>query len=45
MIMRYDTRDKKARALTAAGYMQPSFSPDGSYFAATRTTALAARTS
>ena len=39
MIMRYDTRDKKARALTAAGYMQPSFSPDGSYFAATRTTA------
>ena len=38
--MRYDTRDKKARALTAAGYMQPSYSPDGSYFAATRTTAL-----
>ena len=40
MIMRYDTREKKARALTAAGYMQPSYSPDGSYFAATRTTAL-----
>jgi dipeptidyl aminopeptidase/acylaminoacyl peptidase len=40
VIMRYDTRQKKARALTAAGYMQPSYSPDGRYLAATRTTAL-----
>ena len=40
VIMRYDTRDKKARPLTAAGYMQPSYSPDGRYVAATRTTAL-----
>jgi Tol biopolymer transport system component len=40
LIMRYDTREKKSRALTAAGYMQPSYSPDGSYLAATRTTAL-----
>jgi Tol biopolymer transport system component len=38
VVMRYDTREKKARALTAAGYMQPSYSPDGRYFAATRTT-------
>ncbi len=40
VIMRYDTRQRKARALTAAGYMQPSYSPDGRYLAATRTTAL-----
>lgn len=40
VIMRYDTVDKKARALTAPGYMQPAFSPDGRFFAATRTTAL-----
>ena len=40
VIMRYDVRAKKARALTAAGYMQPSYSPDGRYMAATRTTAL-----
>jgi Tol biopolymer transport system component len=40
VIMRYDTREKKSRALTAAGYMQPSYSPDGAYLAATRTTAL-----
>jgi Tol biopolymer transport system component len=40
VIMRYDTRQKKARALTAAGYLQPSYSPDGRYLAATRTTAL-----
>ena len=39
-IMRYDTRSKKARALTGPGYMQPSYSPDGRYVAATRTTAL-----
>lgn len=40
VIMRYDTRQKKARPLTAAGYMQPSYSPDGRFLAATRTTAL-----
>ena len=40
VIMRYDVRAKKARALTAVGYMQPSYSPDGRYLAATRTTAL-----
>ena len=40
VIMRYDMRQKKSRALTAAGYMQPSNSPDGRYLAATRTTAL-----
>jgi Tol biopolymer transport system component len=39
-IMRYDTRTKKAGTLSAAGYMQPSYSPDGRYLAATRTTAL-----
>jgi Tol biopolymer transport system component len=40
VIMRYDTREKKARALTTTGYMQPSYSPDGRFVAATRTTAL-----
>jgi Tol biopolymer transport system component len=40
VIMRYDVREGKARALTAAGYMQPSYSPDGRFLAATRTTAL-----
>ena len=40
VVMRYDTREEKARALTAPGYMQPSFSPNGQFFAATRTTAL-----
>ncbi len=39
-IMRYDTRTKKAGTLSAPGYMQPSYSPDGRYVAATRTTAL-----
>ena len=40
VIMRYDTRSKKSAALTASGYMQPSYSPDGRFLAATRTTAL-----
>ena len=40
IIMRYDPKTKQARALTGAGYMQPSYSPDGRYMAATRTTAL-----
>ena len=40
VIMRYDPRTRAARALTTAGYMQPSFSPDGRFIAATRTNAL-----
>lgn len=40
VIMRYDVGTKKAATLTASGYMQPSYSPDGRYVAATRTTAL-----
>jgi Tol biopolymer transport system component len=40
VIMRYDTGTKKAGTLSAPGYMQPSYSPDGRYVAATRTTAL-----
>jgi len=40
VIMRYDTQEKKARPLTAAGYMQPAFSPNGQFLAATRTTGL-----
>lgn len=40
VIMRYDTRTRKAGTLSAPGYMQPSYSPDGRYVAATRTTAL-----
>ncbi len=38
VIMRYSVKDKRARALSPAGYMQPSMSPDGRYVAATRTT-------
>lgn len=40
VIVRYDAREKKSRVLTATGYMQPSFSPNGQFLAATRTTAL-----
>ena len=40
VIMRYDPKTKAARALTTAGYMQPSFSPDGRFIAATRTNTL-----
>ncbi len=40
LIMRYDVSTKKAGTLTAPGYMQPSYSPDGRFVAATRTTAL-----
>ncbi len=39
-LMRYDTGTKKAGTFSAAGYMQPSYSPNGRYVAATRTTAL-----
>ena len=38
--MRYDPKTKKTRVMTGAGYMQASYSPDGRYIAATRTTAL-----
>ena len=40
VIMRYDPKTKKARAVTTTGYMQASYSPDGRYIAATRTTTL-----
>jgi Tol biopolymer transport system component len=40
VIMRYEPKSKKARALTTTGYMQASYSPDGRYIAATRTTTL-----
>jgi Tol biopolymer transport system component len=40
VIERYEVATKKARAITATGYMQASYSPDGHYMAATRTTAL-----
>jgi dipeptidyl aminopeptidase/acylaminoacyl peptidase len=39
-IFRYDTTTKKARVLSPTGYLQPSYSPDGRYIAATRTSAL-----
>ena len=40
VIMRYDPKSKQARAMTTAGYMQPSYSPDGRFIAATRTSTL-----
>jgi Tol biopolymer transport system component len=40
IIMRYEPVSKKARAVTTAGYMQASYSPDGRYMAATRTSSL-----
>jgi Tol biopolymer transport system component len=40
VIMRYEPKSKKARAVTTTGYMQASYSPDGRYIAATRTTSL-----
>ncbi len=39
-IFRYDTTTKKAGVLSPTGYLQPSYSPDGRFIAATRTTAL-----
>jgi Tol biopolymer transport system component len=35
-IWRYDVASKKATALTGPGYLEPSYSPDGRYLAATR---------
>jgi Tol biopolymer transport system component len=40
VIMRYAPSSRSARAVTTPGYMQASFSPDGRYMAATRTTTL-----
>jgi Tol biopolymer transport system component len=38
VIMRYSVETGKARALTAPGYLYPTYSPDGRFIAATRTT-------
>jgi Tol biopolymer transport system component len=38
VIMRYDPATKRARVMTGPGYMQGSYSPDGRWIAATRTT-------
>jgi dipeptidyl aminopeptidase/acylaminoacyl peptidase len=35
-IWRYDVKAKKAAALTGPGYLQPAWSPDGQFLAATR---------
>lgn len=40
IIVRYDPATRKTKALTAAGYVSPSYSPDGRYMAATRTSNL-----
>lgn len=39
-IMRFNMETGKTRELTTAGYLQPSYSPDGKYVAATRTSSL-----
>jgi dipeptidyl aminopeptidase/acylaminoacyl peptidase len=36
-IYRYDPKTKKARAITGPGYIEPSYSPDGAFVAATKT--------
>jgi dipeptidyl aminopeptidase/acylaminoacyl peptidase len=36
VIYRYDVKDKKSRQLTSPGYLEPSYSPDGKYIAATK---------
>ena len=40
VIMRYNMETGKAREMTGAGYLQPAYSPDGKYIAATKTSAL-----
>jgi Tol biopolymer transport system component len=40
VIMRYDTETGKTRAVTGFGYLYPSYSRDGKYLAATRTSAF-----
>jgi Tol biopolymer transport system component len=39
-IYRYDPATKKTRVLTGPGYLAPSYAPDGSWIAATRTDAF-----
>ena len=39
-IYAYDVATKKVRTITGPGYLHPSYSPDGRYIAATRTTAF-----
>lgn len=38
VIARYEAATGRRKVLTAGGYLQPSYSPDGRYIAATRTT-------
>ncbi len=38
VIVRYETATEGRKVLTSGGYLQPSYSPDGRYIAATRTT-------
>lgn len=40
VIMRYNVERGRARALTGIGYLNPAYSPDGRYIAATKTTAF-----
>lgn len=40
VIMRYDVATGIAQALTSGGYLYPSYSPDGAYVTATRTSTL-----
>ena len=40
VIYRYDTREGTSTPLTTAGYLEPAYSPDGQYVAATRTSAI-----
>ena len=40
MIYRYDVKEKASRALSGPGYLEPSYSPDGKYLAATRQSTL-----
>src|SRR5260221_3429380 len=39
-IFRWDLANKKATQVTGPGYLEPSYSPDGVYIAATRTTSF-----
>lgn len=39
-IYRWDIANEKATQLTGPGYLEPSYSPDGAYIAATRTTSF-----
>ena len=40
VIYRYDVAKGKASAVTTAGYLEPSFSPDGRYIVATKTSSF-----